>query len=671
MADRPDAAWRGRDRPIASFVERYTVFLKSRMHPSFASRCAVSIAAAILFAAACSESSSEPKSRPPAALEVLAGEDQSGMAGAQLPSPIIVVVLDDQGLPVPDQPVTFQVVAGGGSVDAASARTNAAGLAQVRWTLGTAMNTEQRLVARAGSGNGPSVEIFASVGPAEPARLEVVPPTPGGNVYPGARVLDRFGNPVPGVTVEFTVIAGGGTVEGATQTSNALGIATVGRWNLGAPGANTLRMSSGTLTPVTYTIMQRSLVPARVILSAGQGQTANVGSNVPFPLSVIVQNDAGDALSDIAVTFTPGANSGNVATTTVNTGANGMATLVCWTLGPVVGEQTLVAAASPTATFTFTATATPERVGRLEKFAGDAQTALVGQPVTTAPSVKVLDVYGNAVPGVPVTFTVYNGLGTVTGGNAVSNAAGIATVGSWTLGPFAGTQTLRASAPTTSASDVDFTATATTGLAAAINAHPDNPTSALLRTEITLSVIVVDDMGNPKAGIPISFATVTSPYFGQGTVLEPSQNVLTNAQGVASVRYTMPEYLQGAAGVLASGSGLPTLQVNVTPVTGPASQILVTLPNTAVVAGGDLGQPTFSVVDAYGNAIPFYSVTFTVTTGGGTVDGVVEQMMMTTPSPTTIGPMWRSGPVAGVNTIVLAAENVPSVVVTRTTISPP
>jgi hypothetical protein len=44
----------------------------------------------------------------------------------------------------------------------------------------------------------------------------------------------------------------------------------------------------------------------------------------------------------------------------------------------------------------------------------------------------------------------------------VSDAAGIATVGSWTLGPFEGTQTLRASAPTTSASDVYITATATT-----------------------------------------------------------------------------------------------------------------------------------------------------------------------------------------------------------------
>jgi hypothetical protein len=640
------------------------------MISSFTSRCAVTVAAAVLFSAACSDSSA-PKQRVPAAVEVFAGEDQVGMAGAQLPNPIVVVVFDEDDVPVPNQPMRFQVVAGGGSVDVANAVTNDVGAAIVRWTLGPSILAEQRLEARAVSSGGStlaSVTILATAGPAAAARLEIIPPTPGANTYPGVQVTDQFGNPVSGVTVTFEVIAGRGTVEGATVTSDALGRAFVGRWNLGDPGANTIRASSGTLTPVTYTIMQMSRVPARVILSAGQGQTAEVGANVPIAPSVIVQNDAGIALSDIVVTFTPGPNSGNVSSTTVTTGMNGMATLGGWTLGPVVGEQTLVASAGPTASFTFTAQATPGRVGRLEKVAGDAQIALVNTAVATAPAVKVLDVHGNAVPGVAVKFSVYNGLGTVTGENVVSNAAGVATVGSWTLGPFAGTQTLRASAPATSASDVDFTAQATTGAAALITAHPDNPTSAILQSEITLSVIVVDDLGNPEAGVPISFAPVTSPNFGQGTVLTPSQNIMTNAQGVASVRYLMPDHLHASAGVLVSGPELQSIQINVTPVTGPPSEIRVSLPTTPVAAGGDLGRPTFSVVDALGNAIPGIFVKFTVTAGGGTVDGANEWTVPTAPPPgLSTGPMWKSGPVAGVNTIVLSAEGVPSVTLSRTT----
>jgi hypothetical protein len=162
---------------------------------------------------------------------------------------------------------------------------------------------------------------------------------------------------------------------------------------------------------------------------------------------------------------------------------------------------------------------------------------------------------------------------------------------------------------------------------------------------------------------------MTSPNFGQGTVLPPSDNILTNAQGVASVRYQMPDNVQGAAGVFASSSGVPTLQVSVTPVTGPPSEIRVTLPETPVAAGADLGQPVFSVVDAQGNAIPMRFVTFTVTAGGGTVDGFGQTSIPTASSPIT-GPMWRSGPVAGVNTLVISADGVPSVTLTRTTVSP-
>jgi adhesin/invasin len=534
------------------------------------------------------------------------------------------------------------------------------------------MHAEQRLEARAVGGNGAtlaSVTILATAGPAAPALLQIIPPTQGANTYPGARVRDQFGNPVPGVTVTFTVTAGGGTVEGATVITGSTGEAYVGRWNLGAPGANTIQASSGTLTPVTYTIMQQSRVPARIVLSAGQDQTAMVGTNVPIPPSVIVQNDVGTPLSDIVVTFTPGPNSGNVTTTTVTTGQNGMATLGGWFLGNVVGAQTLVASAG-TATFTFNATGTPARVGSLATFAGDAQIAAPGSAVPIPPAVKVLDVHGNAVPNVPVTFSVYNGLGSITGENAMSNSAGIATVGSWTLGPIAGTQTLRATAE--GASDLYITAQAATGNAALIKPHPDNPTSALLRTEITLSVIVVDDIDRPKAGVPVNFAPITS-HFGQGMIVSQSQNVMTNAQGVASVRYIMPDNVYAPGGVYADVSGLTRLQINVTPQVGPPSEIRVTLSETPVVAGGNLGQPMFSVVDAHGNAIPFYPVTFTVTAGGGTLDGATERVVSTAPPPatTTSGPMWKSGPVAGANTIVISAENVPSVTLTRTTVTPP
>ena len=634
----------------------------------------IALAAAVVIAAACSDSPSESRNGPPTDVEVIAGDDQAGSVGAQLPLPIIVQVLDADGDPVPNQAMTFQVVAGGGSVQNATPRTDGDGFAGAQWTLGNTMNVEQRLEARAVSSSGAtlaSASILATAGPGAPATLVIVPPGTNGSVYPGARVVDLYGNPIPGVTVTFDVTAGGGTLEGATQMTNAVGIATVGRWNLGAPGANTIRASSGTLTPVTYTIMRADPTPARMVLVAGQGQTAVVGTSVPIAPAVIVQNAAGNPLADVVVTFAPNPGSGNVTTSTVTTGANGQATLGGWFLGTVTGPQTLVASAGA-ATFTFNATGTPDRVGRLEKSAGDNQIAQVNTAVAIPPAVKVLDVHGNAVPNIPVTFSVYNGLGTITGANAVSDANGIATVGSWTLGPFGGTQTLRASAANGTA-EVDITAQATTGQAALIRTHPDNPTAALVNTEVTLAVIVVDDIERPKAGVAVNFAPLTSQVYGGGTIVSQSQNVMTNAQGVASVRYRMPNNVYAPGGITASSAGVPDLQVHISPMVGPAAEIRVTLSSTPVSAGSDLGRPVFSVVDGQGNPISFYPVTFTVTAGGGTLDGAAERTVSTAPPPgtTELGPMWKSGPVAGVNTIVLSAENVPSVTLSRTTVTPP
>lgn len=72
--------------------------------------------------------------------------------------------------------------------------------------------------------------------------------------------------------------------------------------------------------------------------------------------------------------------------------------------------------------------------------------AAPGAQVAELPSVIVKDGNGNPVSGVPVTFTVTGGGGSVTGNHPTSDASGIATVGSWTLGTTAGTNTLVATA---------------------------------------------------------------------------------------------------------------------------------------------------------------------------------------------------------------------------------
>ena len=81
--------------------------------------------------------------------------------------------------------------------------------------------------------------------------------------------------------------------------------------------------------------------------------------------------------------------------------------------------------------------------------------AAPGTQVSELPSVVVRNQSGQPVAGVHVTFSVETGGGTVTGGNVTTDASGIATVGGWTLGPSAGSNTLVARAGSLS---VTFTA---------------------------------------------------------------------------------------------------------------------------------------------------------------------------------------------------------------------
>lgn len=69
---------------------------------------------------------------------------------------------------------------------------------------------------------------------------------------PTVVVRDAQNRPVPGVTVQFSVVAGGGTLDGGTQVTDATGVASVTRWVLGNTGAQRLSATVNALPPVTF-----------------------------------------------------------------------------------------------------------------------------------------------------------------------------------------------------------------------------------------------------------------------------------------------------------------------------------------------------------------------------------------------------------------------------------
>ena len=91
---------------------------------------------------------------------------------------------------------------------------------------------------------------------------------------------------------------------------------------------------------------------------------------------------------------------------------------------------------------------------------GNNQSAAPGFPVPTSPSVSVTDANAEPVSGIAVTFAVASGGGSLTGVSQTTNSSGVATVGSWTLGPGVGNNTLTATAAGLAGSPVTFTALA-------------------------------------------------------------------------------------------------------------------------------------------------------------------------------------------------------------------
>ena len=75
---------------------------------------------------------------PADALVKVSGDNQSGTPGNALAAPFVVEVQDEDGEPLTGHSVTFSVTAGGGSLSATSATTNANGRAQTTLTLGSA-----------------------------------------------------------------------------------------------------------------------------------------------------------------------------------------------------------------------------------------------------------------------------------------------------------------------------------------------------------------------------------------------------------------------------------------------------------------------------------------------------------------------------------------------------
>ena len=198
----------------------------------------------------------------PTTLDKVGGDGQEGSSGSTLVAPLVVSLLDQGGSPMAGVAVTFAVTAGGGTLSATTATTDAQGRAASTLTLGRTPgpNTVEVTVA------GLAPVTFTAVGIAVPRTLTKLSgdgqQATGGELSEPfvVSVLDQNGEALPGAVVTFAVTAAGdGTLSAATDTTDAEGLAFT-TLTLGEElGPVTVEATVEGLEPVTFTA---ALVPA-------------------------------------------------------------------------------------------------------------------------------------------------------------------------------------------------------------------------------------------------------------------------------------------------------------------------------------------------------------------------------------------------------------------------
>jgi len=517
----------------------------------------------VSFAVAC-QSDNPAGTTAVATIAPYAGENQTDEAGHTVPVAPAVILKDVNGNTVAGITVNFVITSGDGALTGATAVSSSSGIATVgTWTVGTTAGV-QKLQASIASIPTPVV-FAATVTHTTPASIALHlgngQSTPAGDpvpVAPSVFVADQYGNGVDSFPVTFVVATGGGSVAGASVISAATGIATVGSWTLGTvAGSNTLTVTSAGLTgsPVTFTALGTYGAPASIALQLGNGQSATVGTAVAIAPSVLVKDAHGNPVEGYSVTFVVASGGGSLTAPTMNTDASGLATLGAWTLGPIVGANsvTVTAAGLTGSPVTVNATGTVGPASAIAAQSGDGQTAFHSMAVASAPSVRVTDQYGNPVSGVAVDFAIGSGGGSLTGGSATTNVSGVAAVGSWTLGDAVGTNTLTATSGTLSGSPVTFTAASVGGPATRISAQSSQAQLARRDTNVPAAptVLVRDAAGNPVQGVTVYFQVT----LGGGTI-GANATIVTNASGVAAVDFWKLGPNIGANTLVAMAPGL-------------------------------------------------------------------------------------------------------------------
>lgn len=371
----------------------------------------------------------------------------------------------------------------------------------------------------------------------------------------------------------------------------------------------------------------RESLGSQLAITGGNAQTALVATTLTDSLEIQVTDGNNVPVGNVPVSFAVQAGNGQLFGGTPRTDPVTGKAYVRWTLGPAPDPQEVQVTAGEQ-TEIVQATANVALGNVITPSLGLAQRAPAGTAVEVAPTALVTDGSGNPVSGEPVTFTVFNGGGSVTGPVDLSDLNGLATVGSWLLGPGVGdlnglVATISSAAPSERDS-APFEAVATGPRADSLTIVQGDGQIGNTNTAVGIlpAVEAKDGSGTELAGVAVSFR----PISGGGSVTGNIQT--TDGTGRATVGAWVLGPTASVNQLRASALNVPG--VTFTAFTNVPVSVSTGLPSSGVglevvrltAEAGFSFDPTATVTSAGSGGISFVNVA--VDPGGAWIEYVPE-----------------------------------------------
>jgi acetyl esterase/lipase len=345
---------------------------------------------------------------PPAELELVGGDGQTGTVGLALADAIVARVTDDDGQRVAGVVVTFTAPPDGGSFHPATARTDDEGQVRTVWTLGPRSGEWSGSIAVQGLG---TVPVFASSLAGAPARLAFLAApeaaVAGMVIDPPVVVMvqDEFGNLVSGASAAIRLELNKGALAGSASGQAMDGMATFPGLHIDQAGSGyrLTALADGLTSSESPAFPVATGTAAELLLVAGDGQQAAAGSAVAVAPAVEVRDANRNPVAGVNVTFAVAGGGGSVAPGPVITGTDGRAAAAAWTLGTGVGENILRATtvALPAVAVEFMANGVPGPVDPSRSTISASPTTVITGGTSTI-SVAAKDAFDNPIPGLAV-----------------------------------------------------------------------------------------------------------------------------------------------------------------------------------------------------------------------------------------------------------------------------